>query len=370
MGCKHRSRTPHHEQLANVLRAQIVSAETDETCRLPTERELCGLHQTSRVTVRKALDSLEKEGLIERTPSRGTLTVPRGIRQWKRMRQDQVIHVVTGCYPLIGFPSTIAFYGQIYQGILGRCEEMGYRPVVHTHGVHRTEMPRNLCLPDSETALGIILLGLSHEALLQMYADAGFLVTIIDHWTPNPNVDVVVADCFGEGQIAADFLVRHGHKEMFYIGNRLILGSSPQDEPDADLLLAGFQHGLKLANHSPLPLERIRFCSHRQPLEMIEWFLALKPRPTAGLVFSEPTALGLIDGLKGEGIRCPEDVSIISKSVLDGPRGLTCLRADAYVQGQAAVDCLLSRATEKRSHAVRLAIPSQLDRGRTVAYLL
>ncbi len=358
---------PYYEHLANVLRVEIVDADQGQTVRLPTERELGRLHGTSRVTIRKAMDILEREGLIERAPSRGTLTVPKAIRQWKRLRQDRVIHVVTGWQPLTG-PLSAPYYGRIYQGVLSRCEQTGYRPKPQQISVHRTQLSNDLRPPKTDMTLGVILLGLTHEAIIQFYVDQGFPVVVIDHWTTNPRADSIIVDCFGEGQIAADLLIRHGHTQFFFVGNKETYGPVLEEEPDAELLLAGLQRGLKLAGLAPLPPERTRFFGRCEIAETVGWYLSIKPRPTAGLIFDCGLATEFICQMGRHKIRCPEDVSIISKAGAPTNSHLTSLQTDATRLGVTAVDCLLEKAGETRTNAVRIAIPSQLNRGRTVSH--
>jgi GntR family transcriptional regulator len=57
-----------YRQLADRLRKDLV----DGLRRLPTERELAGVHGVARVTVRAALDLLAHEGLIDRRRRLGT----------------------------------------------------------------------------------------------------------------------------------------------------------------------------------------------------------------------------------------------------------------------------------------------------------
>lgn len=45
---------------------------------LPTEKELCERFKCSRVTIRRALDAIEKAGMIERRPRIGTKVISTG----------------------------------------------------------------------------------------------------------------------------------------------------------------------------------------------------------------------------------------------------------------------------------------------------
>lgn len=357
---------PFYEQVANILRTQITSEDAATPIRLPTERDLCVIHHVSRITISKALDLLESEGLIQRTPGRGTLTIPAAIHQWKRLRQSQVIHVLKGWENLEAIPSS--FYGQIYQGILSWADQAGYRPAIKTIYGHRTQVARDPYMPNPETTLGIIFLGLMNEPTIQLYAQAGYPVVCTDFWSTDPRVDAVVVDCYSEGQIAVDFLVRQGHREMFYMGNHLGHPDPGEKETDSILLMAGIQRGLDMAGLPMLPPERIRFVNNTgsETNEAVDWYLSLRPRPTAGIIFNIGICDRVIQCLKERGVRCPEDISLVSKTISEVPNHVAGLRAEAKLIGELAVDALLDRVSGRRRTALRLAVPSRMERGRTV----
>ncbi len=65
-------------QLKEILIKKIKENEWPVNTRIPTERELCELYKVSRITVRQALDELEKEGYLYRKQGRGTfVTIPK-----------------------------------------------------------------------------------------------------------------------------------------------------------------------------------------------------------------------------------------------------------------------------------------------------
>lgn len=66
---------PLYYKLESVLREAIAAREYKVGQCLPSERELGELYRISRVTVRRALETLEREGLVRRQRGRGTIVV-------------------------------------------------------------------------------------------------------------------------------------------------------------------------------------------------------------------------------------------------------------------------------------------------------
>lgn len=64
--------TPLHQQLYADLRTRIQSGEWQPGDLIPAESELTRNYKMSRITVRTALDSLVKDGLIDRFSGRGS----------------------------------------------------------------------------------------------------------------------------------------------------------------------------------------------------------------------------------------------------------------------------------------------------------
>ena len=78
MALKMNSAVPMYRQLAELLRAQITSGEIGDGQRLPSEAQLGETYGVSRVTIRQALAELERHGMLDRAPGRGTFVrVPR-----------------------------------------------------------------------------------------------------------------------------------------------------------------------------------------------------------------------------------------------------------------------------------------------------
>jgi GntR family transcriptional regulator len=68
----HNTATPLYLQLRDELKKSIQDGTISKGERLPSERELCSQYSVSRITVRQALNELEKSGLIYTVQGKGT----------------------------------------------------------------------------------------------------------------------------------------------------------------------------------------------------------------------------------------------------------------------------------------------------------
>ncbi|NLC90065.1 MAG: GntR family transcriptional regulator [Clostridiaceae bacterium] len=66
------SNIPLYYQVYQDLLGKILSSQWADGQQLPTEEQLCDLYAASRITIRRALQMLEHEGHLTRTPGKGT----------------------------------------------------------------------------------------------------------------------------------------------------------------------------------------------------------------------------------------------------------------------------------------------------------
>ncbi len=357
MTTSHNARSSLYQQVANLLRASILETDSDRPLRLPAEPELATRHGVSRATIRQALGLLGAEGLIERTPGRGTVTVPSAIREQRRLSRH-LIGVVSRWDSRVERPSS--FYGQLYQGIAQAAEEAEYRIRLDIiHGAILPSFPAGLQPFDRQEIVGAIAVGIVDERLIRMHLGAGYPLVCADYYTTIPEADVVVVDCFTEGYMAAQHLLGLGHRHLFYLGNILGVQHRRQHEPDADLLEAGLRRALREVG---LPGDNVFYCRSdgSEAREAARWVLSLHPRPTAGVVFQLGAASVLRDTLAGEGVLCPRDISLLARASIGEGKGFDAFISDPLQIGRQAFQMLMERISGRRQQSVRVSMPSVL----------
>ena len=94
------SSSPLYKQLIRKLRGDIMSGIYAAHSRIPSEQELCDTYQVSRVTVRKALAELTREGLLERRQGKGTfVSTPRIHKDLRDVNSFHAVCRMMGCVP-------------------------------------------------------------------------------------------------------------------------------------------------------------------------------------------------------------------------------------------------------------------------------
>jgi DNA-binding GntR family transcriptional regulator len=90
-------------EVADYLREKLAELNAGEPGRLPTESELTQLFTVSRHTARRAYADLVSQGLVERTPGRGSFPLPAGrflmsvdsVHDLLAQPEDRELHVTT-----------------------------------------------------------------------------------------------------------------------------------------------------------------------------------------------------------------------------------------------------------------------------------
>ncbi len=88
------SKVPQHKKIYEILRKHILTGVYAEGSLLPSENELCAVHNSTRPTVRQALEALVKDGFISKKQGKGSLV--------RKPPQDIGILSISGTASAIG----------------------------------------------------------------------------------------------------------------------------------------------------------------------------------------------------------------------------------------------------------------------------
>ncbi|MGQ9746650.1 MAG: LacI family DNA-binding transcriptional regulator [Candidatus Caldatribacteriaceae bacterium] len=251
---------------------------------------------------------------------------------------------------------TNSFYAGIARGIQDVAFEQGYSVIICNNDNDTTKTERFMKMFVRNRVEGIIYSTPFNQALEEMVGMAiknGIPVVNCYGSTRVPALDVVTGDAEGGCYKATKYLLDLGHRKIAFLRVR---GSGISERRFAGCKKAFEEMGLEIDPQLVLEAEDY---SQKSGYLSAKVFLSGGIKATALFAFSEQLGIGVLKAVREEGIRIPEDFSIIAvddiiAEVLTPP--LTSLSIPAYEAGKAAVSLLFSRIEEQVSKPFRKVV--------------
>lgn len=335
-------------RMTEALRARVAALGPGDA--LGTEVALAGEFGVSRMTARKAVETLVSEGVLERRAGIGVFvrdaaSDPRRFRFLAgNLLWDSVIRVATAFRQEAG--------------------AAGFEVEMHDAGGSADKLKDELAALPGSGASGAVVFSIHDPALTAAVADivaTGFPLVVIDEaFDPKTNVPGVVSDNALGGRLAAERLIHAGHRELAFIGDWV-----------ADTVRArwaGFRqiaetHGLRPVRLEIRADDRLGDWTHIIH-EATRRLLRRKLRPTGIFCSCDAVARHVMRALEAHGVEVPRDVSLIGFD--DDPiaewtkPALTTVRQDFAALGTAAARALVSRCADRNAPAGTVTVPVSL----------
>lgn len=184
-------------------------------------------------------------------------------------------------------------------------------------------------------------------AHLEVLRDRGIAVVLLDRETKSRTQCSVSVDDIRGGEIAIEYLASLGHKRIAWV-------CGPESIPQVADRSAGVAQAAKNVKASVTTL-RVPLMNTIKGEEAVKDILALDELPTAIFCANDLVALGVIRGLLQQGIRIPEQISIIGyDDIAFAPSAaipLTSIAQPAYQLGVAAAELIISECQDGDTHA-------------------
>lgn len=334
------NRSPVYSSLVDKLRGVIASGQTGTDQPIATEIELMRSSNLSRVSVRRAVDQLIAEGLLERRPGKGL---------FKRNP-----HTLTRTIQVIVPNMTLEQNAKIAWGVQQAGIQKGVLIQVYDA---RASMDQDIevirRLPDNHVD-GAVIMSCSHPrfaAALYELESRGFPFVLVDEPLQDLRVATVTSDNYGGGYLVGKELARVGHRRIGFIGN---LGAFTVRNR-----LDGMRDAL---SDSGVIFDRtlVRDLDITDPLS--DWsehirkatkdIIERPDRATAVFCSCDQVAAWVYQAVKNAGLKIPDDVSIIGFddislcSMLDPP--LSSVSQPLEQMGQTALEILMGQMSESR----------------------
>lgn len=288
------------------IKRRIVDKELLPGEKLPYERELCEQYGVKRVTIRKSLDMLAKEGLITKRMGLGSFVSERGaavqptnpdaaatILFVMRRNENDIYHNTSSCNTRIFFEmEQICRKNGYLLSYVGLEEGTSVSDIARDHpfsGVFLVSACQEETIADLERMkMPTVMLNHYHPQLLSVMPDnQGMLKLVVGHLAQMQHTRIAYVDGMPESRNAQE----RWEAFRFAMYEREL-------QVDPELYFVGnwtYEGGRRAARK----------------------LLAVKRLPTAVFAASDMMAAGVMEELRGAGLRIPEDISVVGYDNLD-----------------------------------------------------
>lgn len=298
----HAPHKPKYARLIDDLREKIVSGTLKAGEKIPTEREICKNNKVSRITVRAALNELEREGLVARRQGLGTFV-------GQPMSKKADANFITFAYKSVtGDEVRNAFIESLSRQLNTQIQQMGLACL----GI---QIPYFSSLPDHIQRSGMDVSSLSSGLVLASYdmkdsdiqfLEANNIPAVVIGKSPDPRiVPSVVNDHEQEARLGVEHMFKHGCR-------RLALIDGPFDSEPSSIRLDTYKRALPEfgLEYDPSIVVETAGWSRAKGRHAASELLSRNAPFDAILSYGDLSTLGVVDGMREAGVHIPSSMPL------------------------------------------------------------
>lgn len=345
---------PLHAQLANQLERRILSGTWAPGAAMPSESALCSQYRISRITVRRALNDLENEGLVERVRGRGTFVAETSARR------GHAIGMVFGGLSEATFGHrNAAAFGDLVQGAAEAASSR--QALIHPIPVDNENLRAGLETPVITRLTGLLvhLTRRIDEDVLATLEALHLPYVVVKRRLPPHTASCVYLDDRAGAEAATEHLLSMGHKRI-----GLILG--PAAIGVWEDRLAGFEaaHGKAGVPLDPQLIRRVDYPMDEAGGQAAGALLRADAPPTAIFAGNDYIAWGVYLAARASGREPGRDLAVVGYGANTFTAtmhpALTTVGNSGRTLGSTAAELLLDLIDGRRTGPVQQEIPWQL----------
>lgn len=357
------ARIATHRRISAILRDEIERGAHAPGSRLPAEIALAQRFEVSRGTMRQALQTLRRDGLVEAIPGRGYF-VAHG-SPGRGEKRHRVVGVVV---PSVAQPFVPDLLGWIEEEL----HAGGYSMIVGSSGWTREQQAGRIHRILAEGVSGLIAYPVDYDpdpTLFSHLLERKLPVVLIDRYIVGVPIDAVQPDNVGGAYAAVSHLTGLGHRRIAFVSSDNLSTTSVAER------LQGYQQALRVVDAEPL--DELVFATipvHRRwpsgvtseatpDVAAIAKFLEAS-RPTAVFALHEVLAYDVVAAAERLGLALPDDLAVVSfddeAPSMSSSLPLTVAAQPLESLGRTAARLLIERIEGRRTETARIVLPTTL----------
>jgi len=356
-----RSSVTIYQQLANIIRKQVLYGDIKPGEKLPSENELVDQYQISRSSVRLALDILVAEGLVDRVHGKGNF-----ISNWRTSNS------VGGEIALLVPYKRLSLFPNIINGVETAAKARDFTVTVSYMGEEDREEKETVRRLRDQKVAGFVVYPRNrviYDEMIWELTEEAFPVVLIDrYFTELPTSYVGVNNSAAVYQLV-NHLVSLGHTEVGFITPRDAFTTSIKER------YAGYRDALRHNGidfdeawhvespsilYSPVYPEK----GEESEINFFREYLSRRNHPSAIIAVNDYTAYLIYNAAKAEGICIPEDLTLIGFDNDEFSRfnevPLTTVEQPYREIGSRAANLLIDKITGIHTTVERILLPTRL----------
>ena len=257
------------------------------------------------------------------------------------------------------------FWAHILHGAANAAHKANVRVTYQTLSLSQTSYMLLSKLHDMRVG-GMLLVGPAEIATVRTIQTASIPLVLVDNYVnlPEQPVDSVQSDNFEGARAAVNYLIKHGHRQIAFIGGYTT--QPPNRIYTFERRKEGYITSLHDAN---LPVNEllIEACNVSQPTDIAAACKRLLEKQTpisAIFCVNDATAITVMKTLREQGIQVPNDISIVGFDDVDTAAhltpALTTIRVNKEAMGAAAVKMLVERVADPNAISATLILNVEL----------
>ncbi len=362
----------HYLRIYEEIKKDIIDGKFKVGEKIPAEIELQKKYNVSRITIKKAMDKLSEQSLIERFSGKGTF-VKNSKKADKEDNKGKIIGLV-----MSGFSTR---FGQRFiQGVAEAANKLGYSLISAFYYNSAEEEKELIERMISNGAKGVIVMPIHDENVINTgiveKALSKFPIVLADRYLDSMRLPYVGTDNIDAASMATKYLFSLGHKNIAFISP--IPTTTSIKERETGYMRAYAMTNFKIKQSNIMSCLQSGMPGRNTPeffridVECIKEFLKNNKDVTAVLCADSITMDVCVIAAKELNIRIPEDLSLICFDASENrveSNTFTYIHQPEIEMGNNAVNMLIeiiNGATEVKS----IALPAKLIIGSSTRTLV